>query len=278
MGKIDKLLDAIDAKDASEIKKRLNTIGTKTALKEVKDQLGIEARIMNNKGQLSKRFLEELRKAREEERIHEKAPEPKTQESKPETSTPKEPQTKLGEQIRNAQEKAIENVEFLCHDAKDLMHEQITLPAEDNSIDVIIARRGPLHWLEDARRVGHPGTVMIQLCPMEEPIPAWSNKLPHVMHYENCGRYTGAGSIHQSVENRLNQNGFMLHSGWGFDVPEIFDQPEELYKVLTWGLPADEIPAYEDVEHRLLSIFEHHAEAAGIILRHCRYLWKANII
>lgn len=178
----------------------------------------------------------------------------------------------------NVQERGIKKAEFICHDAKDLVHEKITLPAEDNSIDVIISRRGPLHWLEDARRVGHPGTVMIQLCPMEEPIPAWSRKLPHIMHYENCGRYTGAGSIHQSVENRLNQNGFMLHSGWGFDVPEIFDDPEELYKVLTWGLPADEIPGYADVEHRLLSIFEHHAEATGIVLRHCRYLWKAYII
>jgi SAM-dependent methyltransferase len=177
----------------------------------------------------------------------------------------------------NARQKDISNVEFLCHDAKDLVHEQITLPAKDDSIDLIISRRGPLHWLEDARRVGHPGTVLIQLCPMEEPIPAWSSKLPHIMHYDNCARFTGSGSIRQSVENRLNQNGLTLHSGWGFDVPEIFEDPREVYKVLTWGLPADEIPPYEDVEHRAVAIFERYAEKEGIILRHCRYLWKAII-
>jgi len=177
----------------------------------------------------------------------------------------------------SAADLSLDNVKFLCHDARDLVHDQITLPADDQSIDLIISRRGPLHWLRDARRVGHKDTVLIQLCPMEEPIPAWSSKLPHIMHYENCGRYTGAGSIHQSVENRLNQHGLVLHSGWGFDVPEIFTDPSQLYKVLTWGLPQDEIPAYEDVEHRLQGIFESHEEQGGIVLRHCRYLWKAVI-
>ncbi len=178
---------------------------------------------------------------------------------------------------QNASAQGIQNVEYLCHDARDLVHDQITLPAADHSVDLIISRRGPLHWIQDAGRIGIPGTVMIQLCPMEEPIPAWSSKLPHIMHYENCGRYTGAGTIRQSVENRLNQNGFTLHSGWGFDVPEIFTDPLQLYRVLTWGVPRQEIPSYEDVEHKLLAVYETHQEQGGIVLRHCRYLWKAMI-
>ena len=112
---------------------------------------------------------------------------------------------------------------------------------------------------------------------MEEPIPAWSSKLPHRMHYENSGRHSGTGSIHISVENRLHQAGLTLHSGWGFDVPEVFAEPAELFRMITWGLPAEEVPDYEDIGYKLDNIFETYAEPDGIHLRHCRYLWKALI-
>ncbi|MBD3645865.1 MAG: hypothetical protein HUJ31_00115, partial [Pseudomonadales bacterium] len=137
--------------------------------------------------------------------------------------------------------------------------------------------RAPLHWIPDAKRVCRPGGLLIQLNPMEEPIPAWSSKLPHMLHYENSGRHTGTGSIHQSVENRLHQAGLLLHSGWGFDVPEIFDDPRELYTMITWGLPRSELPGYDELEYKFKSIYERYAEEQGIVLRHCRYLWKAEV-
>ncbi len=171
----------------------------------------------------------------------------------------------------------ITNVDFICYDATDPGHDELALPVEENSIDLIICRRGPMHWIQDAGRVCRDGAFIVSLSPMEEPIPAWSSKLPHKLHYENSGRHTGSGSIHQSVENRLHQAGLTLHSGWSFDVPEIFADPAELYRMVTWGLPEAEIPTFEDIKYKFDSIYEKYAEADGIVLRHCRFLWQAKI-
>lgn len=173
--------------------------------------------------------------------------------------------------------RGVTNATFVCYDAQHPAFEEVRLPAEDDSVDLIIGRRAPLHWIPDARRVCRDGALLIQLNPMEEPIPAWSSKLPHKLHYENSGRHTGSGSIHQSVENRLHQAGLLLHSGWGFDVPEIFEDPRELYTMISWGLPRSEIPDFKELEYRLKAIYDRYAEPRGIVLRHCRYLWKAEI-
>ena len=117
----------------------------------------------------------------------------------------------------NKQESGVTNVDYQCYDARDTDHADMRLPAEDQSIDMIVSRLGPHHWIQDAGRVCRPGAQLVQLSPMEEPIPAWSNKLPKVMHYENSGRHSGSGSIHQSVDNRLHQAGLVLNSRWGFD-------------------------------------------------------------
>ncbi len=169
------------------------------------------------------------------------------------------------------------NIEFLQYDALDYSGDAVTLPVEDQSVDMIVCRRGPLHWIGDASRVCKPGARLIQISPMEEPIPAWSSKLPHVMHYENSGRHTGSGSIHQSIENRLHQAGLVLHSGWGFDVPDVFNDPMELYKMIVWGLPVERIPPYPDVEQKIQMIFDTYADDQGVTLRHCRYLWYARM-
>ena len=176
-----------------------------------------------------------------------------------------------------ASTEGVSNVECLCHDAADPAHDRITLPVDDASVDLFVCRRGPLHWIPDAERAARPGAVILHLAPMEEPIPAWTSKLPHKLHYENCGRYSGAGSIYISVENRLHQAGLTRDSGWGFDVPERFDDAREPYAVVTWGLPSDEIPPFDDIAHRFERIFETYAEDGAIVLRHCRYLWKAVI-
>ena len=169
------------------------------------------------------------------------------------------------------------NVEYVNYDVADPGHQEMALPVESDSIDIIICRRGPLHWIEDAKRVCREGAFVIALNPMEEPIPAWSSKLPHKLHYENSGRHTGSGSIHHSVENRLHQAGLTLHSGWSFDVPEVFQDPIELYKMITWGLPVAEIPSFEDMKYKFDSIYQKFAEPDGIVLRHCRFLWQAQI-
>ncbi len=178
---------------------------------------------------------------------------------------------------QTAADRGVNNIDYICHDAANPAHDRVTLPVGDNSVDLFVCRRGPLHWIPDAERVAKPGAVILHLAPMEEPIPAWTSKLPHKLHYENCGRYSGAGSIHISVESRLHQAGLTLDSGWGFDFPERFDDARELYTAVTWGLPRDEVPPFEDIEHRFERIFETHAEDGAVVLRHCRYLWKAIV-
>lgn len=171
----------------------------------------------------------------------------------------------------------VRNVEYLCYDMQDPSLEEPRLPVPADSVDMIIGRRAPLHWIADARRVCKRGALLIELNPMEEPIPAWSSKLPTKLHYENSGRHTGTGSIHQSVENRLHQAGLTLHSGWGYDVPETFSDPKEFYTMLTWGLPTKGIPTYEDLEARIHRIYDRYAGDKGLVLRHCRFLWKAIV-
>ncbi len=177
----------------------------------------------------------------------------------------------------NRKEAGADNVSYLCYNAVDPALPELRLPVEDQSIDVVICRRGPHHWLQDVSRACKPGARLIQLSPMEEPIPAWSSKLPKALHYENSGRYSGAGSIHQSIENRLHQAGLTLHSGWSFDVPEVFKTTRDLYQMVSWGLLPDKTPDFEDVEQKLDMIFERYAEPKGIVLRHCRYLWYAEV-
>jgi SAM-dependent methyltransferase len=175
----------------------------------------------------------------------------------------------------NQKDAGIQNVSFVCHNAWD--GSAVNLPAESASIDLIIGRRAPLHWIPGAEQVCSPNAVILALCPMEEPIPAWSSKLPPRLHYENSGRHTGHGSIHQSVENRLHQANLSLESGWGFDVPEVFADPEELYRMISWGLPNNEVPPFEEISHKVQGIYDKYAEAQGIVLRHCRYLFRAIV-
>jgi len=178
---------------------------------------------------------------------------------------------------RNLAASDVSNARYLCYDMTDPALEAPVLPVEAGSVDLIIGRRAPLHWIGDARRACRDGATLIELNPMEEPIPAWSDKLPKKLHYENSGRHTGTGSIHQSVENRLHQAGLQLHSGWGFDVPEYFESPRALLTMLSWGLPPAEVPDFEDLESRLGRIFDTWAGPRGIELRHCRFLWKAVV-
>lgn len=63
-----------------------------------------------------------------------------------------------------AQNQHTDNLILKCADSSaeaNFGHPHI--PAEDNAFDVLISRRGPLHWLEDAQRVARSGAVLIQL-------------------------------------------------------------------------------------------------------------------
>ena len=81
---------------------------------------------------------------------------------------------------RNARERGIENVTFICHDSSpDANGGRAALPAEDHSIDIIVSRRGPVHWISDARRVVKSGGVLVQLCMLGRThVAEWHELLP----------------------------------------------------------------------------------------------------
>jgi ubiquinone/menaquinone biosynthesis C-methylase UbiE len=170
-----------------------------------------------------------------------------------------------------AQKQRLENIQFVCANSSAKANGgKPTLPAQDTSIDLFISRRGPLHWLEDARRVAKPNATIIMLNPLETPLPVWHTLLPEECRFP----VSNEGSILQKVQERLSRANLKLHSHWTFDVPEVFESSKELYTYLSWGNFTNP-PSFENTKPILDTIFERYAGARGLALPHRRLLWKA---
>lgn len=173
-----------------------------------------------------------------------------------------------------ARAEGIPNAHFACFDSSISTNGRATIPAEDNSFDLLLCSKGPFHWVEDARRVARPGATLIMLIPDVVPMPPWLGLLPDVLQWQVGSDPNWART---AIEPRLGKNGIQIHSWWTFDVPEYFTSPEELYVRLTWGHTADEVPPYAEVAPHLAEIFAQQRDTQGVILRHRRHLWKAVI-
>jgi len=177
---------------------------------------------------------------------------------------------------KNARKIGVDNLRYLCIDSSLLKNEGVAkIPAEADSFDMMISRRGPLHWLEDAKRVGRSGAILIQLNPLETPIPSWADLLPEPLRSASGIAYQ-YGMLN-SVKRRLELGGIELHSAWTYDVPEYFSDPKELYKRLTWGYIPQEVPTWEKVTPIFTEIYQQFAGPDGLSLRHTRLLWKAVV-
>ena len=176
-----------------------------------------------------------------------------------------------------ARQAEIENVTYLWEDSSAKANQgEVRIPAEESAFDVLISRRGPLHWIADARRVARPGAVMIQLNPLETPIPSWAEGLPEPLRSATGIEYE-YGMLN-SVKYQLAQAGLELHSAWIYDVPEFFDDPRELYIRLVWGYLPNEVPAWADLKPVFQKVFAEHAWPQGLPLRHTRLLWMAEVL
>lgn len=176
----------------------------------------------------------------------------------------------------NARKEGVENLTYLCADSSLASNEGAAkIPAEPNSFDLLISRRGPLHWLEDARQVARPSAVLIQLNPLETPLPTWADQLPEPLR-SATGIELAYGMLN-SVKHRLGLGGLELHSAWTYDVPEYFSDPKELYIRLTWGYIPGEVPTLDEVAPIIKEIYEQSAYPEGLALRHTRLLWKAIV-
>ncbi len=176
----------------------------------------------------------------------------------------------------NARNKNIINITYLCVDSSTGADNQpLRILAETKSFDLMISRRGPLHWLEDARRVARSGAILIQLNPFETAQPKWAVRLPEPLRSATGIEYQ-FGMLN-SVKYRLSLGRLELHSAWTYDVPEYFTDPRELYKRLSWGYIPDEVPSWQDVRSIIEDIFTEFTCEDGLPLRHTRLLWTAIV-
>lgn len=178
-----------------------------------------------------------------------------------------------------AQAHGLDQVRFVCHDSSIPANKgQATIPAADDSFDLLICRKGPFHWVEDARRVARHGATMIMLIPDTLPMPVWHSLLPTSLQW-SVG--VDPNWARTAIEPRLNKGGVQVHSWWSFDVPETFSDPRQLYVRLTWGHTPNEVPAYEEVAPAFTTIFADYGtgegQTRGVVLRHRRHLWKAIV-
>lgn len=177
---------------------------------------------------------------------------------------------------KKAHQASVGNAIFLCADSSpEANNGTARLPLADNSVDMIISRRGPLHWIPDARRVVRSGGLLIQLCMLEwRSPPTWNEDLPKSLQQNQD--YLGE-SMRMAVEQHLAEGGLELHSCWEYDVPVFLPRPEVFYEVLTVGRTPDEVPPYDTVESILVGIFERYGSHGRFALRQRRFLWKAMV-
>jgi len=176
-----------------------------------------------------------------------------------------------------AKAQGVTNVTYCCYNSgSDANGGRPRLPAADQSMDLLISRRGPFHWIDDARRVARPGATLIMLVPDARPLPAWNALLPEPLRFTHVP--DNPNWARKAIEERLAVADLRLHSWWSFDVPEYFAAPEHLYEFFSFGHAPDELPAYGEVEPALETIFAQFAGADGLELRHLRHLWKTVVV
>ena len=120
-----------------------------------------------------------------------------------------------------------------------------------------------------------PGPVIIQLNPLETPVPIWADQLPEPLRSASGINYE-YGMLN-SVKYGLKIGGLKLHSAWTYDVPEIFNDPYQVYIRLAWGYLSDEVPSWSETRELIENIFTDYADSAGLVMRHTRLLWKAVV-
>ena len=174
---------------------------------------------------------------------------------------------------RSARDRGLRKASFVCYDsslAANGGHARI--PASDDSFDLLICRRGPFQWVEDAGRVARPGAVLLMLVPNPTPATPWSAWLPEPLGWSNPDDPLWA---RDRLNQRLAVSGLAIESYWTFVVPEVFPNPEELYRWRAWGYAPDEAPSLADVRPILKRIFAEYGGMAGVSVPHSRFLWKA---
>ncbi len=173
----------------------------------------------------------------------------------------------------SADQQTISNVTFICADSSIAANGQARIPAGEHVFDVIYSRRGPLHWIDDARRVARLGAVLIQLNPSPLPPPIWNKRLPKQFQLPEFE----APTMEQTVKQRLAQNQLTIHSCWTFQVQETFPTPEDFYTFITWGHDPTDVPPLTQLAPTLNRIFQEYGIPDGLDVPFGRFLWQSIV-
>jgi SAM-dependent methyltransferase len=172
---------------------------------------------------------------------------------------------------QNVRRHALSNVQLFVMDSSPKQNAgRATLPAPDQSVDLIISRRGPTNFILAARRVVRPGGRLIQLNPMNSQAPPWNEALPPPLRIS-----VDVEPIEARINTLLGEVSLDFENTEYFDVPEYFADAQQLWLMLTW-LKSDP-PSFADVQHDIRRVFERWGNSQGVELRHRRFLWTALV-
>jgi SAM-dependent methyltransferase len=174
---------------------------------------------------------------------------------------------------RRALEAGLTNVELVLGNSSPRFNGGAArIPVAEDTLDLIVSRRGPTNWIADARRVCRPGARLIQLNPLPGPEAPWNNELPEDLRFADNPANPGRPELALQIEAALTAAGLRLDKSQVFDVPEVFSEPEELYRALTFMRFEPETPSWDVARPHLERLFARHDQ---IELRQRRFLWTA---
>jgi SAM-dependent methyltransferase len=176
---------------------------------------------------------------------------------------------------RRAAEHGLANVELVLGNSSPQHNGGVArIPASEHSLDLIISRRGPTNWIADARRVCRPGARLIQLNPLPGPLPSWNAELPPALRLAENPANPDRPDLAAEIEAALARANLRLEHGQVFDAAEVFSEPEELYRALTFMRFEPDTPSWDAARPHLERLFARHGRIAT---RQRRFLWTAVV-
>ena len=176
---------------------------------------------------------------------------------------------------RRAAKRGLANVELVaCNSSPRHNGGVARIPTADHMLDLIISRRGPTNWIADSRRVCRPGARLIQLNPLPGPVGAWNSELPEALRFSENLANPGRPGLVSQIEAALAAADLRLEQGQVFDAPEVFSEPSELYRALTFMRFEPGAPSWDEARPHLERLLARHGP---VDVRQRRYLWTAVV-
>ncbi len=176
---------------------------------------------------------------------------------------------------RRAADAGLANVDLVHANSSPRLHGGVArIPVADHTLELVISRRGPTNWIADARRACRPGARLIQLNPLPAPEVAWRCELPEALRPAENPANPGRPDLPLQIAAALAAANLRLDESWIFDAPEVFSEPQELYRALTFMRFEPETPSWDAARPSLERLFARHGP---IELRQRRFLWTAVV-